>query len=466
MPTRDQKVVINFAGGWATDFGPAFSASPQGNAMTLPFLLTADNVFYELDGGIHKVGGTTKLNASQITEAGVGVPVQGVFDYWKQGTVATESQQIVAYVGTQIVKISPTTGVVTQLKSGLQSGKQPCFEVFKDSLILTTDSTVDTPQTWDQVAGSTSNLGGSPPKFSFMVKHKNRIFASGVATNASRLYYSAALDATTWAGLDAGSIDIDPDDGDRITGLISHKNELIVFKGPNKLSIHRLAGSAPTGTDAFVRVPFITGVGAVNHNSIFRLNDDVVFASPRGLHSLAATAAFGNYIEAFLSRPILTYYQDLVNHAGLNTIWGVNYQGRGLAIWTVPTASTTKDTYLVYDYRFQPGRWSRWFGYLNANSLAIVQSSSRVPKVYAGTTDGFVHLLNTTDRSIAGGQAYTATVNTPFLNFGTSATTKSVGDTFLSIVPKGSYSFNFGHVLDSQSLKTFTVSESGSDPLG
>ena len=470
MPDAKQKCVINFAGGWATDFGPAFTASPQGNALTVPFFTRADNVTYELDGGFRKVGGTAKFNVAQITEGGSAVTVHGLYDYWKQGTSGSETQAIVLYAGTKYLKLDPTTGVITSLKTGLENNKQPCFEVFKDSIIITTTSTVDAPQTWDQSAASTSALGGSPPKFSIMAKHKNRIFAAGVATNGSRLYYSATLDATRWSGLDAGSIDIDPDDGDRITGLASHKNELLVFKGPNKLSIHRITGSAPTGSDAFARVPYVSGLGSLNHNGIFRVNDDLVFPSPRGFHSLAATAAYGNYIEAFLSRPILSYYQDSLSHAmgGLDANWGANYQGRGLAIWIVPSSGTTKDTYLAYDYRFQPGRWSRWTGYQNASSLAIVQDTNRRHRLYAGATDGWVRTLDQNSRSIDGTGAYNVDVRLPFLNFGTSSILKTAEDLFVSLVPKGSYDAGIAYTRDSSPEQNVSpaVSQAGSDPLG
>lgn len=68
MPDMRQKVVLNLGGGWATDFGPSFTGAPQGNALTVPFLLNAQNLSYELDGAPHKFGGATKHNATQITE--------------------------------------------------------------------------------------------------------------------------------------------------------------------------------------------------------------------------------------------------------------------------------------------------------------------------------------------------------------------------------------------------------------
>lgn len=469
MPDRLTKTIITFGGGWATDFGPVFTGAPQGNALSIPFFLRADNVFYELDGAPHKLGGST-LYGGRLDEGGAGVSVQGLYDFWLQGTGGSETQNYITYAGTQLLRSTSLSGTWTAIKTGLESGKEPCFEVFKALLIWASTSNVDVPQSWNGSAGTTSNLGASAPNFAFMAKHKNLLFAAGVATTPSRLYFSDTLDPATWTGGASGSIDIDPDDGDRIISIASHKNELIVSKGPNRLSVHRITGSSPTGADAFARVPFVTGVGGINQNGLFRINDDLVFPSPRGLHSLAATAAFGDYVEAFLARPILSHYQDSLNHTVLDQNWGVNYSARGLAVWSfAPSGTTTKSIYLVYDYRFQPGRWASWgvnSPYVNANCLAIMQVAGRKHALFAGTTGGYVHQLNVSDRSIASGTAYTGDVLTPFLNFGTSAIKKGTHAGFWSLLPKGAYNFTFEYTRDNNAAQAVTISQGGGNVLG
>lgn len=458
-------MVLGFAGGWAQDFGPSFTGAPQANALSLPFLSTADNVYFELDGAPHKIGGATRLNSAAVEETTPAI-FHGIYDAWYQGTTGTETQKRVAYAGTKILK-EDVDGTWDTLATGLENSKQPCFEMFGDLVIMATNSTVDVPQKWNGSAASTSNLGGSPPKFAFHAKHKNRMWAAGVPSRPSRLYYSAALDGEDWTGGTAGAIDIDPDDGDRIVGLISHKNELLVFKGPNRLSIHRITGSSPSD---FARVPFVTGVGGINQNTIFRVNDDVVFGSPRGLHSLAATAAYGDYVEAFLSRPILTYYQDSLNHNVLDTAWGVNYQARGLALWTfAKSGGSTKNIYLVYDYRFQPGRWSSWgmnSPYVDASCLAVLQTTARKHRLFAGGYDGFAWELDRADRVIHTATAYGSLVESPFLNMGTSAIKKTAAGTFHSFQPKGDYNYTFGYIRDTNAEQTVTVSQGGTVGLG
>lgn len=469
VPDKRAKAIVAFAGGWASDFGPSYTVAPQNGALAIPFLLTADNLLYELDGAPHKVGGSTRLNATAISD-GTNI-VHGFFDAWYQGTAGTETQIEWANVGTRLYSMDQMDGTWDSRQTGLEDSKEPCFFMAGDVCIWASTSTADVPRALS-VTPAAANLGGSPPNFAFGAWHKNRAWAAGVVSNPSRLYYSALLkpnsDWTTAA--DAGSIDIDPDDGDRIVGLRSHKNELLVFKGPNRGSIHRITGSSPTGSDAFARTPYVGGLGSVNHNGIITVGDDVLFHSSRGIHSLAATAAFGDYVEAFLARPILTYYQDSLNHTVLNQAWGANYATKGIALWTVaPSGSSAKSVALVYDYRFQPGRWASWgrnSAYANMHSLAILQLN-KVHRLYAGLTTGFVQrVADVANRSLPSSGAYTMRVTTPFLNFGSSAMLKNAEAGFVSLLPKGSYNLTFGWTRDTNAQETASVSQGGGDTLG
>ena len=468
MPDRRQKAIISFGGGWATDFGPSYTLAPQNGALVVPFLLSADNMLYELDGGLHKVGGSTRFNTTAIS-SGTNT-IHGFLDYWRQGTAGSETQLVFLYGGTQLWSMDVPWTATTSRKTGLEDSKEPCFAVFNDKILWASTSGIDVPQTWDGAAASTSNLSAGAPNFDFMVSHRNRVWAAGVDSNPSRLYYSNSLDETDWTGAGAGSIDIDPSDGDRIVGLRSHRNELLVFKGPNRLSIHRITGSSPTGADAFARTVFVIGVGGINHNTIIGIGDDVAFASPRGIHSLAATASFGDYVEAFLCRPILSQYQDNLNHNVLNTGWGVNYFTKGIALWSfAPSGSTAKSVCLGYDYRFQPGRWFSLgvnSAYANCHSLGVIQIN-KVHRLHAGLTTGYIQrIVDVSDRSLPGSIAYTFNAKLPFLNFGSSAYLKNAEGGFLSLLPKGNYNLTAGWTRDTSTEDTASVSQSGGDTLG
>lgn len=455
-----------FGGGWATDFGPSVDVAPDNSGkIVMPFLVDAEDCFFELDGGPHKIGGASKVNSSALES---GSAVTGVFDYWRQGTAGSPSRRRVVHCGTKVLADTDDASFTTTLGTGLESGKVPSYFTFDDLLIFSSDSTVDVPRSWDQTTAQ--NLAGSPPRFSFGVAHKNRAWAAGVYTTPSRLHYSANTDPEDWTGAGSGSIDIDPNDGDIITGLVSHKDELWVFKGPNKGSIHRITGSSPTGSDAFARKNFVNGLGACWHNAIFRFSDDIGFVSQYGsVHSLAATAAFGDFFEASLSRPInVGWIKAQLNYNRLRNIWAVTDPISGLVFITGSwEGATSNNRVLVMDFRNAPNviRWSKVKAYAAA-SLGLFVDSNGLRRVFAGGNDGFVRRLNISDRSIDGSTGLSFNAKTPFMNYGDPMVMKTAQQGAIGIAPKGNFNFTFGWQRDGSAQQTLTVAQGGADVLG
>ena len=344
-----------FDGGWSTDFGPTVDLSPDNSGrIVIPFLVDAENVFFELDGGPHKIGGASKLNSTTIESGAV---LTGVYDYWRQGTTGLPVRRRVVHAGTKVLSDADDAVFSTTLFTGLTSGAVPNYSTFDDLLIISSDSTVDVPRSWNQTTAQ--NLAGSPPRFSFSTPHKGRQFAAGVYTNPSTLYYSAAFDPEDWTGSGSGSIRIDPDDGDMITGIASYKGELVIFKGPNKGSIHRLSGSS--GAD-FSVIPFVRGLGCAWQNTIFQFKDDLGFVSQYGsVHSLKATSAFGDFNDAALSRAINSWLFEHVNYNRIRYIQAANDSLSGQVLFTMSVdSSATNNAILMMDYRNWPDRPVKW----------------------------------------------------------------------------------------------------------
>ena len=465
MFNKSQVIRHLFGGGWATDFGPSVDVSPdQSGKVVIPFLVEAQDCIFELDGGPHKIGGTSKVNSSAVASGAV---VTGVYDYWRQGTAGSPTRRRVLHAGTTCLADADDGSYTTTLGSGLESGKVPSYFTFDDLLIFSSDSTIDVPRSWDQTTAQ--NLAGSPPRFSFGVSHKNRAWAAGIYATPSRLHYSANVNPEDWTGSGSGSIDIDPDDGDIITGLVSHKNELFVFKGPNKGSIHRITGSSPTGSDAFARVPYVAGLGACWHNAIFRFGDDIGFVSQYGtVHSLSATAAYGDFFEAALSRPINKWIQTYLNYNRLRYISAATDPLLGLVYITMSiNANSTNNVVLIMDYRSAPDiiRWSRIPAYA-MGSLGTHVDTNGIRRVLGGGNDGFVRRLNITDRSIDGATALSFQAKTPNLNYGNPMLMKTLSALAFGIAPKGNFNFTGAWTRDGNAEQTVTATQGGGDVLG
>ena len=391
--------------------------------------------------------------------------IKGIFDAWFSGTAGSPSQHLIIHVD-DVIRRDNADGIFTNLFTGMTAGSVPAYSMMEDVLVMSNED--DVPRSWDTT--TVQNLAGSPPAFAFSEVHHNRMWAAGDDLQPSRLYYSVLLDPEDWAGAGSGSIDIDPDDGDAITGVIAHKNELWVFKGPYKGSIHRIAGTAPTGDDAFSRLLFIRGLGAVGHNTLFRSRDDIGFMWSDGtIHSLAATASFGDFNEATLSRPINGWLRDHLNFGRLKHAWAADWGEFGQVLFSVPIdGSSNPNDILVMDYRFEPVRWSHWPAFSDvtvclASVIDATDNDRRI--VYAGGPDGFVRKLGRETRSIDTTTSINFNVKTPHINYNSAIMMKTLATVSVGLQPKNNGNITFGWQRDNNAQQTGTIGQGGADVL-
>ena len=455
LPPGQAIFPLTIAGGLATEYGPrAPTTLDNDGRVVVPYLLFADNAAWSFDGWPKKMPGATRVNT---TTTGATDAVMGIFDHWRQGTAGTQVQKRVIYAGTAIYK-DDADGVWDSLATGLEANMMPWAAGMNDVLVLASTSNTDVPQRYNQT--NIANLGGTPPNFAFHVEHKDRMFAAGVVANPSRLYYTALGLHEDWVGTGSGSIDIFSDDGDRITGLWSMKDELLIFKGPNHGSIYRLIGSSPTGAQAFQLVPFLRGVGCTSQQSIVAMREDLLWWDQNGIHSLRATAAFGDYALGFVSAPIASLFRDELNHSRFGFVWGQAFVAEGYVLWTVSqTGATTNNLVLMLDFRFTPPRFSRWPAYQMA-SIGMVLDGTRGRIPWFGSYTGFVCRGNSTTPTV-NTLAYTTRVQFPYLSFGDPFYDKGVLHGRIAFRPKADTDFTVSYRRDENVLQTATIAQAG-----
>ena len=410
MANRKHTQVYQFQGGFASDLAPQIR--------TLDFLVKAENVVYEVTGAVRKVGGAARLNSTVIT----GAPsVLGMFDFWVAGVAGSFTQFFVATTSDSKVYNFGTGGTASDITGAATIGANaiPVFVQARDLLIFWW-SDASTPLAWTGT-GNVASLGGSPPAARCATFHLNRIWAAGTNANPSRLFYSSSVSAEDWTGTDTGSFDIEPQDGDRIVGLMSYKRKLFIFKGPNKGSIHVLSGTAPTGADAFSRTVLMRGLALQSPNSLVEVGDDVLFMSQYGIHSLVATDRFADFQESLATRFLMGYFRDSLNRNRLNAVWGVNYASKGMVIWTMTPISATVNNQafgLSYIRRSEEGIkpfvWNR-----TCQSAAIrINPATNLKELVFGSNNGFILREDLVDRNIETSTAYTMRIQTPQLVLG------------------------------------------------
>lgn len=453
-----------FNGGWATDFSPtALTEIGRDGNVAIPYMLEAENIVFERNSAIRKVAGSARINSSEMES---GAAIVGVYDAWFSGTTNSPSQHRIVNVGTTIKK-DDANGTFTNLFTGISSGAIPTYAMIEDLLIIGLSSS-DVPRSWD---GSTAqNLAGSPPNCSIFITHGNRVWGAGDWSNPSRLWYSPLLDPENTTGEGWGKIDIDPDDGDILTGIASHRGELICFKGPYKGSIHRVQGSSPTGSDAFRRPPgaITRGITAAWHNLIFPFGNDLGFVTPTGqIQSLSAVQQYGDFDAVALSRGLRKLSQRF-NFSRLTQGWAATNQDEDFVAISVPIdGSTTNNLLLVMDYAWNPPRFVQWPAHECASIAMGVDASANNRRIFlAGGGDGFLRKLGQTDRSVDGIDAISMRAVSPFLDYNEPFLTKHLGEGFVEFAPKNNGDIDFYIRRDSQNRQLFAVSQLAGDPLG
>lgn len=458
MPSRLLHVEHIFNGGWAPDYGAyAVAAIDKSGRCNIPWLIEAKNYQFEADGTPHKIGGTQKLFSVALES---GAAIRGLFDFWKQGTAGCPSQKRVLHVGTK-VKMDNGDGSFSDVFSGLMDDSIPNYSSFEGNIIIAQTGT-DMPMWSDGVTHTT--FSSPTPNFSFSETHKLRQWAAGVDAAPSHVFYSVYEDPTDWTGSGSGNIAVAPGDGDRITALASHRNELFVFKGPHKGSIHRISGSAPTGDDPFTLNEFIpSGLGAAGQRSVFRFGNDLGFVAPDGtVHSLNLTDRYSDFLETALSRPLNSWIRNAVNKEFLPWASTAANDSMGIVRLSAPVyASHTNNLVLMMDYRFDPPRWSTAPALSDyCYCLAQVSKSSfgSDPTTMAGGSDGFVRRLDwhtcAIDHAVTG--TFDCSFLTPFLAYTPFSTLGVIYFGGVKISPKSAKNFTFYWARDGQDTQSST----------
>ncbi len=462
MPQDTRGFEFVFDGGWSTDLGLTlgrfnWSSLVKEGLVTFPWLIDAEDLYYELDGGLHKCWGAIKLNSSAISGDTI---TNGLFEYYRIGTSGTTVRKRLAHSGTVIYK-EDLDGTWDSLKTGLVLGAIPDYTVFNDIVVIASDTGTDVPFSWDQT--TFQNLAGSPPNFAFSVRHRNRLWYAGVNANPSRLFFSGNGDPTDHSGSGAGAIDIDAWDGDKITGIRSHKGDLWVWKGPNTGSIHRITGSAPTGQDFFKHVNYTNEVGAANNRVIVPFGSDLAFMNIDGTwHKLSEAEGTQVFRNSSLSAPINTFIADSVDNTKFSQSIAVNWIEKSLVLCALATNTSTtsspntvvNDTIIGFDYRFDPVRWFKWkiLEDQGGASLAIFEDAAGKRMLVVGQYDGFV-LFGGQKTRLWNGNAINYNFRTPYTNLGDASVTKTISELRVGRINRGSGDIEITYFLDTTTVQ-------------
>lgn len=241
---------------------------------------------------------------------------------------------------------------------------------------------------WD---GTTLDRPGTMPRASFSVWYKGYQVASGVDTQPHRVYFSRVSDesiftnsatdlnnstevpgATVFNGSGAQYIDVNPGDGDKVTGLGIFGDILIIFK---EFSIYQFTLEETGATVAQPNLLSITkAAGCVSHKSIVPVENDLYFLSREGVRVIGNEANYFNSIRtSLISQPIQPII-DAIKASEASKSCGVYYNDE--YILTIPDSAGTMGTTIVYNRIFRA--WSKWTNCNTDSFLKYVSSNNDI----------------------------------------------------------------------------------------
>lgn len=272
---------------------------------------------------------------------------------------------------------------------------------FNSKLIITAAieaGTRDSVRAHNPSGSSLTTLTTAPVGARFVCGYKNYLFVANNGTSSgkfpSRLWFSNLGDETTWSANDY--IDIEPYDGDIITGLAVFKDALWIFKNS---SIFVLAGDSPSN---FIVQRVTSGIGCVNlaHATIKVAEERMFFLSWAGVFEIGPGGI------RRISDPIGTYFSS-VSSSDTRFSPGASSSAAVLLsdhqYWLAFLATDSAYRLLVYDYEI--GAWTEftetfWTSAVDFDASGGIVSGPAVSNS-SGTSRGYVYAARMSDQMIA-----------------------------------------------------------------
>jgi hypothetical protein len=240
-------------------------------------------------------------------------------------------------------------------------------------------------------AATAGTLGQPGPAASFMREHLGRIFCND-KSNTDLLHYCETGNHTKWLGWgDSGAFPIGEGDGDPLglTGIFpTFQGDTFVGK---QTKLYRLTGNSPD----FINIQLISdGIGVESHNSIAAIDqDDVMWVSSKGVHSLSASNNYGDFSSSYVSVDIQKTFNDSFDRSRLRFVQAAYLPQINSIAFAVTENSpkglsltTTSVNNAIWLYNINIKAWYRWSD-IPCQALAVVNDTDK-RRFYIGTHTG------------------------------------------------------------------------------
>ncbi len=237
----------------------------------------------------------------------------------------------------------------------------------------------------------------SGPTGKYIGLYKDSLFVFGDPDNPSRLSYSGGGDRINDFSVSNGGgfIDISKNDGQMGTGLIVFKNTLLCFKEDSIYQFEFTTSGLPQVTQVN------PSVGCIAPRSIVAVENDVFFASRRGVFTIGNEPGFAFDVLRTneLTSRVRSIFQSIAPEyiQNIAAVYATKSNTNLVVFSYTPSGSITNSQALVYDReRIAWMKWTNisancWVNYIDGTGVTKVlygdDSSGYVKEILTGTDD-------------------------------------------------------------------------------
>lgn len=342
-------------------------------------LTVASNCVFGTRGSRKKREG---INFDWDDASNASASIIGLHDFWFGATTRTQRIVSVTSAGNIYSYNGGTRSADLFAGTAWGSSVTNCsMETLNNLCIIAVDGASNVMKKWSG-SGNAADLGGTPPVASICRVHLGRLWTND-KTNPDRLHYSTTANPEEWNGTgDSGAIDIGVGDGDPggITAIFpTFKGVLFVAK---KTKLYKIVNTNP---EDFEVILVSNGIGCESHNSVAPIDqEDIAWVSARGVHSLQATNAYGDFTGSFLSADIQTTFAEGFTRSRLPYCWGAYLADiNSIAFTFTETTYSSTSNASVWLYNIPTKSWYNWPN-LSCESMIVATDSDR-KRFYFGT---------------------------------------------------------------------------------
>jgi hypothetical protein len=372
-------------------------------------------------------------NASTVSTAGT--HVSGLLG----GTFADGDIAIMASEGTRLYDLggAVVTNWPTPLSGYTITANTPVRMVMFDDFVCIFNGGNGPYKYNDSAVSALQGSGTEVNGAKGVAFHKQRLYAWGVASNLSKMYWSAAGDPEDWTTANnSGNEHIAIDDGTIINGIQSSGDVLWVSKQSANTDEEATTGKI---FGVFGNTPSESTIKPVAHFAALRqeamLNYDgvMIIASSEGVFSLSGRGI------AMLSRDIQSEYLAIPDKS---TICLGRYENQ---VWMAyPASGSNNNRVFVLDMNL--GRWSKYVGNGNIRAMTTHPDGSLLTGTASG--DNFIHKQVNGEHDNGTGIQFVW--ETPDLSFGDFSKDKVGKLFFVHAKDTGSFTITMKRYLDGE----------------